>query len=229
MAIQISVLGAKGKMGTRVLALAAEDLGVKVVCAYSREGENLLDAFLKCDVAIDFTSPLATQDILAAALQTKKPLVIGTTGHSLEEKQAIEEASKTIPILYSANFSLGIALCLEAAAQLASALRPDCTIDIIETHHAHKKDAPSGTAIALANAAGAGRLAISSFREGEVIGEHTLIFSWGEEKIELKHTALSRDACAAGALRCANVLAGRGPGLYTFKDTFKDTFKNAIV
>ena len=218
MAIQISVLGAKGKMGTRVLALAAEDPGVKIVCAYSRKDADLLGAFLKCDVAIDFTSPLATQEILSAALQTGKPLVIGTTGHSLEEKRAIEEASKVIPILYSANFSLGIALCLEAAAQFARALKPGCTIDIVETHHAHKKDAPSGTAIALANAAGADPKGICSLREGEVIGEHTLIFKWGQEKIELKHTALSRDAFAAGALRGAQVLAGKGPGLYSVQD-----------
>jgi 4-hydroxy-tetrahydrodipicolinate reductase len=218
--IQVSVLGAKGKMGTRVLALAAVDLGVKVVCAYSRESGNLLNAFLKCDVAIDFTSPLATQDILAAALQTKKPLLIGTTGHSLKQRQAIEEAAKFIPILYSANFSLGIALCLETAEQFARALGADCTIDIVETHHAHKKDAPSGTAIALARAAGADPRTISSFRQGEVVGEHTLIFSWGQEKIELKHTALSRDAFAAGALRSAKGLAGKGPGFYSFKDVF---------
>lgn len=218
MAIRLTVLGASGKMGKRIFELADRDPEITVVHAYTRKQGDLLKSLSECDVAIDFTAPETLRDHLQAALNAGKALVIGTTGLSADEKRAIEEASQIIPILYSPNFSFGMALCLDAAARFAEALGSMGTIEIVETHHVHKKDAPSGTAIALAGAVGVDSSSVRSVRQGEVIGEHTVIFKGEGEKIELRHVALSRDVFAAGALRAAKFLAGRGPRLYTLKD-----------
>lgn len=150
MPIGLSVLGATGKMGKRILELAHKDPEFHIA--------GSPPDLLKCDVAIDFTVHEATKEHLQAALKAAKPIVIGTTGHSQEEIKEIEEASKSIPILYSPNFSFGMALCLDAASRFGRALYGDCTITIVETHHIHKKDSPSGTAIALAKAVGNGRI-----------------------------------------------------------------------
>ncbi|MBI2812298.1 MAG: 4-hydroxy-tetrahydrodipicolinate reductase [Candidatus Melainabacteria bacterium] len=241
-------------MGRRILQLALKDSQFHIVGGVARSdvhatigslvGDRCLqapissdpqNAFAECDVAIDFTSHEATRDYLQAALATNKALVIGTTGHTPEGKKAIEDAAKIIPILYSPNFSFGIALCLEAVARFGKALYGTCAIDIIETHHVHKKDRPSGTAFAFAAAVGNGRVSLEgssaqprrkeeivvhSIRSGEVIGEHIIIFESGHERIELKHTAHSRDAFAQGALMGAKFLAKKPPGLYSLKDMF---------
>lgn len=246
MTIALSVLGASGKMGKRVLQLALNDPSFHIVGATIRSAQsesmselpirlssNIKEALANCDVAIDFTSHEATENHLLAALDANKPLVIGTTGHTLEQRKAIEDAAKTIPILFSPNFSFGIALCLEVASRLGQALYGSCTIDIIETHHIHKKDRPSGTALAIAHAIGHGtvvledssprkkqEILIHAVRSGDVIGEHILIFECGHERIELKHTAHSRDAFAQGALMAAKFLAKQPPGLYALKDLF---------
>jgi 4-hydroxy-tetrahydrodipicolinate reductase len=256
MTIALAVLGASGKMGKRILQLAHKDPQFHVVGLGTRKEDfepftdligdkedqitratNPELALATCDVAIDFTSHEATRGHLEAATSAKKALVIGTTGHSPEAKKAIEEAAKTIPILFSPNFSFGIALCLEAVSRFGKRLFGSCTIDILETHHVFKKDRPSGTAIALANAIGNGKpvleshssqprkkeeIAIHSIRSGEVIGEHTIIFECGRERIELKHTAHSRDTFAHGALMGAKFLARQTPGLYSLKDLFND-------
>jgi 4-hydroxy-tetrahydrodipicolinate reductase len=231
-------------MGRRILQLAQEDTCFRVVGLGSRNAffEPLTDLFgeraeqitlssnpretlATCDVAIDFTSHETTRDHLQAAISAKKALVIGTTGHPTEAVKAIEEAAKIIPILFSPNFSFGIALCLEAAARFGRSLFGKCTIDILETHHIYKKDLPSGTALAFASTIGgdkAAEIIIHSIRSGEVVGEHTIIFECGHERIELKHTAHSRDAFAHGALIGAKFLAKQGPGLYSLKDLFKE-------
>jgi 4-hydroxy-tetrahydrodipicolinate reductase len=216
MSIALTVLGTSGKMGKRILELARKDPEFVVVGALTRASD--LD-MSQCDVAIDFTSHEATPRHLEAAVEFNKPLVIGTTGHSPEGRKAIEEAAKSIPILFSPNFSFGIALCLEAATRFGSALLGSSTIDIIETHHVHKKDQPSGTAYAFANAVG-GKAVIHSIRTGEVIGEHTIVFECGHERIELKHTTHSRDAFAHGALLGAKFLSRKPAGLYSLKDIF---------
>lgn len=254
MTIALAILGASGKMGRRILQLAQKDLCFCISGVGSRKNTSelsvdLIDAHGKkipfssdpmstvenCDVAIDFTSVDATQNHLEAAMSAGKALVIGTTGHSSEAKKAIEGAARVIPILFSPNFSFGIALCLEIAAHLGRALFSTCTIDILETHHIHKKDRPSGTALALAHAIGKGKpvlendsmqprdkneIVLHSIRSGEAIGEHSLIFECGHERIELKHTAHSRDAFAQGALLGAKFLAGKPPGLYSLRDLF---------
>lgn len=217
MTIALAILGASGKMGKRICQLAEQDPLFTIVGLRSR-GE--LSELGSCDVAIDFTSPEATGHHLEAALSAKKPLVIGTTGHQPEEKKAIQEAAQAIPILYSPNFSFGVALCLEAAAQISKRLFGACQITIYETHHIHKKDRPSGTALAFAQAVGSGPETIHSVRSGEVVGEHTVVFECGHERIELKHAAHSRDAFAHGALLGAKFLAKQPPGLYALKDLF---------
>ena len=201
MPIGITVIGARGRMGSRVISLAVGDFSVT--------------DWDKADVAIDFSSPLAAKDNLAKAIASRKPLVMGTTGHAPENYKAIEEASKEIPILFSPNFSLGMATCLEAAAFLAKRL--NCTIDIIEMHHSQKKDKPSGSALALARATDR-EVPIHSIRAGDIIGEHTVIFTCEGERIELKHQVFSRDAFAKGALKAAKFLIGRPAGLYSIKD-----------
>lgn len=236
MAIGIAVLGATGKVGSRIVDLAASDPQFSICqVASNLHRTDPLSLLQNCDVAIDFTTAAATAKFLAAAEQASKPLVIGTTGHSPEMKKAIEISSQTIPILYSPNFSFGIALCIQAVASFGKALFGTCTIDIVETHHVHKKDSPSGTALTLADAIGNGKkitahtssqprnkeeIVIHSIRSGESIGEHLIIFEWGHERIELKHTAHSRDAFAQGALLGAKFLAKQPPGLYSLLDIF---------
>jgi 4-hydroxy-tetrahydrodipicolinate reductase len=224
MPIALAVLGASGKMGKRILHLAENDPDFSIVTAMAM-----------CNVAIDFTAPEATLSHLEAAMSAKKAIVIGTTGHSTNENRAIVEAAQTIPILFSPNFSFGIALCLEAVALLGKRLFGRCTINILETHHEGKKDRPSGTALALADAVGSGKavlessqprtneeIVIHSIRAGEVVGEHTVLFETGHERIELKHTVHSRDAFAKGALMGAKFLAKQPPGLYALKDLFNE-------
>lgn len=225
MVIAIAVLGATGRMGKRILQLTAEDPDLQIACALTRPSfSDLLIALANADVAIDFTSSAATKMHLDAAVQAGKPLVLGTTGHSPEQLKEIEDASRVIPILHSANFSFGIALCMDAVARLGAALSSDGAIRIVETHHAHKKDSPSGTALALAKAASckeSSDVPIQSIRIGEVIGEHVVTFECGHEQIELKHTCHSRDTFAKGALLAAKFLCRQSPGLYSAKDLFK--------
>ena len=254
MTIALAVLGASGRMGKRILQLALKDPHFNLVglSVKDKSSQPLTDfigdrakqitltsnprlALANCDAAIDFTSHEATRDHLEAAVSERKALVIGTTGHTPEARKAIEEAAKFIPILFSPNFSFGVALCLEAAASLGKRLFGKCTIDILETHHAHKKDRPSGTAFTFANAIGNGKvvleknihqprkkeeIVIHSIRSGDVIGEHTIIFECGHERIELKHIAHSRDTFAHGALMGAKFLVQQSPGLYSLQDLF---------
>jgi 4-hydroxy-tetrahydrodipicolinate reductase len=201
MAIGITVMGARGRMGSRVISLAA--------------GDFFVTEWAKADVAIDFSSQLAAKENLAKALASRKPLVMGTTGHTPENHAAIEAASKEIPILFSPNFSLGMVACLEAATLLAKRL--DCAIDIVEAHHAQKKDRPSGTALLLARSMGK-EVPIHSIRAGDIIGDHTILFTCEGERIELKHHVVSRDAFAQGALKAAKFLVKQPPGLYSVKD-----------
>lgn len=196
-------------MGSRVASLAHARPEFKV-----EEGSGHFD------VAIDFSSHTATQEMLKRMVDLKKPVVIGTTAHSPENRAAIAAASKEIPILFSPNFSLGMAVCLEAVELIAKRLGSLCSIDIVEAHHVHKKDKPSGTALALQQAARKPDSPIHSIRAGDIIGDHTVIFTCAGERIELKHQVDSRDAFAEGALKAASFLIGKNPGLYSIKDLF---------
>jgi len=209
MAIMIYVFGSRGRIGSSLVSLIQSHAGYKT--------EDQLE---KADVAIDFSSPLGTQEILKQVVRLKKPIVIGTTGHSPENQATISLASQEIPILFSPNFSLGMGSCLEAAALLAKQLKNQASIDIIETHHLHKKDRPSGTALLLAQAMKSKEIPIHSLRAGDTLGDHTVIFTLEGERIELKHQVYSRNVFARGALKAAVFLCGQDPGLYSVKDLF---------
>lgn len=224
--IRLLVHGASGRMGSAVLRLAARDPRFTVAAAVSRAGEPIegapglaasaLEAAPDFDLAIDFSLPEAFDGILAACVQREAALVSGTTGLDEAQRQRLDHASSRIETLWASNFSLGVAV-LEELVKRASAALPDWPLTLLETHHVHKKDAPSGTALTLARAAQAvtGRApAIESLREGEVIGIHRLQFAGPGETLELGHVAGDRDLFARGALQAAALVAGRGPGAY---------------
>lgn len=200
MAIKIGLIGPLGRMGKAVAALHP------VIPIFKQTPRE----HLECDVLIDFSSCHALSENLSA----RKPIVIGTTGHP--SFTLIEETAKHLPIFYSANFSLGAALLNETAKWIAKYFSGD--IDLIETHHVHKKDAPSGTALEIAK--NLPNAKIHSIRSGRIVGEHTVIFNNPEEKITISHQAHNREAFAKGALAAAHFLKGKPPGLYGMEHLF---------
>src|SRR3989338_9173236 len=228
--VTIAVNGAAGRMGSRILALAAQaPKKYKVGGSFDHAKRGLSplspEGLKKVDVLIDFSSPEGTDQSLRACVSSKTKLVIGTTGLGPQTQEDVKKASKVIPIIYSANMSVGINLVAEALELLASRLGREFKISITEAHHIHKKDAPRGTALLLKNAmAVAGKaIEIKSIREGEIVGDHTVLFSGPAETIEITHRAQSRDVFALGALRAAVFLAKSGkPGkLYSMRDVLR--------
>lgn len=193
-------------------------------CAASHPSMQNVSTLEACDVALDFSVSEAAVEHIEAAQSTQKPLVLGTTGLPAAAFESLKKASTRIPIIQSANFSIGIALCLEMAEKIGSTLYGRSQIEIFETHHIHKKDRPSGTALALAQAIhpqAPEEIAIHSHRLGETVGEHQLICSLPHETIEIKHSARSRDTFAEGALFAAKWLLSQPPGLYSLKDLLR--------
>jgi 4-hydroxy-tetrahydrodipicolinate reductase len=260
---RIAVMGAAGRMGKTLIEAvhrvddmrlgAAVDradsslVGVDVgeLVAQGKMGINLsgeLNAVLdQFDVLIDFTHPSVTLNNLAICRQAGKAMVIGTTGFSPEEKQLLVDAGKQIPIVFAANFSVGVNLCLKLLDTAARVLGDDVDIEIIEAHHRHKVDAPSGTALRMgevvANALGRdlqkvavyGRegqtgareretIGFATVRAGDVVGDHTVLFAADGERVEITHKASSRMTFAKGAVRAALWLQQREPGLYDMQD-----------
>lgn len=260
---RIAVMGAAGRMGKTLIEAvqladgaslsAAVDradsslVGVDVgeLVAQGKMGVNLsgdlhavLDQF---DVLIDFTHPSVTLKNLEVCRQAGKAMIIGTTGFSPEEKQLLADAGKQISIVFAANFSVGVNLCLKLLDTAARVLGDDVDIEIIEAHHRHKVDAPSGTALRMgevvANALGRdlqkvavyGRegqtgareretIGFATVRAGDVVGDHTVLFAADGERVEITHKASSRMTFAKGAVRAALWLQGRQPGLYDMQD-----------
>lgn len=171
------------------------------------------------DVAIDFSLPKGFDALLALCLTRGSALVSGTTGLDAAQHDALEGAASKIPVCHAANFSLGVAVLSELVERAASSL-PEWDCDILESHHVHKQDAPSGTALALA--AQAERHGVSpryaSVRAGDIVGEHNVQFTAAGERIELIHRATNRDIFARGALHVASKIAGRQPGQYRVAD-----------
>jgi 4-hydroxy-tetrahydrodipicolinate reductase len=193
------------------------------------------------DVLIDFTHPTVTLKNLAFCRKHGKAMIIGTTGFSVEEKQLLAEAGKDIPIVFAANFSVGVNLCLKLLDTAARVLGDDVDIEIMEAHHRHKVDAPSGTAVrmgeVIADALGRdlkkvavyGRegqtgareretIGFATVRAGDIVGDHTVLFAADGERVEITHKASSRMTFAKGAVRAALWLDGREPGLYDMQD-----------
>lgn len=193
------------------------------------------------EVVIDFSGAPALVPLLGACRASGKPLVIGTTGHTAEQRATIQQAAGEIPIVFAANFSVGVNTLFWLTRQAAQILGPDFDLEIIEVHHRLKKDAPSGTARRLAEilaeargldyetdarhgregivgARGAREIGVHAVRGGDVVGEHTVVFADVGERVELVHKASSRETFALGALRSAAWLRGRPPGLYDMED-----------
>jgi 4-hydroxy-tetrahydrodipicolinate reductase len=243
----IGILGARGRMGRAIEAVAAE-LGVGVAGGVDKDGAvhgphadpQALGA--ASDVLIDFSSPAAMTANLAAAVQSGTALVIGTTGLSPEDHAAIDEAAKSIAVLQTANTSLGVNLLAALVKEAAQRLGTDWDIEIVEMHHRHKVDSPSGTALLLGAAANQGRGAAqgeldrfdrrhdepgareeggiyyASLRGGSVAGDHQVVLATDGERIELGHRAESRAIFARGAVKAALWLAGKPAGRYTMTD-----------
>lgn len=200
MAPKIGLIGATGRLGQAISALHPI-----IPILHSTPRTNL-----PCDILIDVSSHYALLENLSA----NKPIVIGTTGHT--DFTPIQAAAKHLPIFYAPNFSLGIALLQKLVSQIAPFFPSD--IDILETHHTQKKDAPSGTALLLAQSLPNAH--IHSIRSGKNFGEHTIHFTTDSERLTLSHQAHSRDAYARGALAAAQFLLGKPPGLYTMDNLF---------
>ncbi len=237
---RICVLGSNGRMGKAVIEAAKTQQGVSVSSAIDRD-DDMAAALRASDVYIDFTTPAATRQAAELAARTKLAAVIGTTGLTPAEDSAIAALSEVAPVVVAANFSLGVNLVLGLVKQAARVLGPDWDAEVVETHHNKKRDAPSGTALAIARAIAAGHgvdydqvkrhtrdgdvgprprgeIGVSTVRGGDVIGEHVAYFFGAAERIEIAHRATSRSIFAAGAVRAAAWVAGKPPGRYDMLD-----------
>jgi len=251
----IALPGAGGRMGQMILSLLTEQnialkaatehsassmLGKQVMGITITDNAQALGQGPGC-VIVDFTRPEVTMQHLAVARATATPMVIGTTGLTAEDELKIAEAAKDIPIIYCANTSVGVTLLSQIVSEVARILSDDWDIEIVETHHHHKIDAPSGTALALGHAAAKGRgvsldavrdsgrdgetgarkkgdIGFAVLRGGDVAGEHTVSFFGQQERIELTHKATGRIIFARGAVQAARFAATAPKGLYSMKD-----------
>lgn len=238
--MKIMIIGAAGRMGKELITLvrngyAGTDAYVGID-AYSDDYPHApADCGQSVDVIVDFSHMSATDTVLDYAVATGTPCVIGTTGHTQEQLAHIQAAAKHVPVFHSGNMSVGIAVLLQLAKQTARAF-PDADIEIIEVHHKHKADAPSGTALMLANAicevrpdakkvlgrSGQGKrepqdIGISAVRMGNVVGEHKVCICTESQTIVLEHKAHTRALFAEGALTAAAYIANKTPGLYNMQ------------
>ena len=238
MAIKVLLNGAKGRMGIAI-ATAAESCGCEIAAACDI-GDNPADFIDACDVAIDFSFRDVTPVIAKLCAECGKPLVIGTTGHTPEQRAEILEYAKKIPIVWAGNYSVGVNLLNYLTKIAAQILDDNYDVEIVEMHHKMKKDAPSGTAeklkeiVCQARGVGEesvcygrhglvgerprGEIGVHALRGGSVVGDHTVMFAADGERVELVHKAADRKVFAIGALRAAKWLEGRPAGLYGMDD-----------
>jgi 4-hydroxy-tetrahydrodipicolinate reductase len=218
--VRVALIGARGRMGQTIADLVKNNSKIDIV-AQCDLGDAIESAMKGCDVAIDFSNANATDEVCRAASQNRKPLVIGTTGHSPEQRRVIEKTAKSVPIVFASNFSVGVNALFALTRRAAEILGPGFKPEIVETHHTQKKDAPSGTAKTLGEIlkqAGKSDVPIQSIREGDVVGEHTVTFIGPSERLELTHRAGSREIFARGALRAAEWVVDKSAGLYSMRD-----------
>lgn len=224
-------------MGRRIIELAVSGREFDVTLALERRGHNLIgknidkvkvssspDGIFLVDALIDFTIASAAMENLSYALKYKKPLVLATTGFTDKEVEDIHSAAKSMPIVFSPNMSVGVNLLFEAAGDIARKLGENYDIELIEAHHKAKKDSPSGTAKKLAEEifkATGRNIPTHAIRAGDIIGDHSLIYAGGGERIEIKHQAHSRDVFALGALKAAKWIVDKPAGLYSMRDVLK--------
>jgi len=245
--IKMLLCGCAGKMGAAVRNIVKERQDCRLVAGVDRIPvqlefpvyQNIEDTAGPVDVVVDFSHPSALDSILRYCRANRTAAVLCTTGYSPEQVQAVEDAARELPVFYSRNMSLGINLLVELAKMAESVLREDFDVEIVEAHHNQKIDAPSGTALMLADAVNQvrennmkytydrhsqrkkrelGELGIHSIRGGTIVGEHQVIFAGKHEVITLSHSAQSKELFAVGAVNAAVFMAGRGPGLYNMGD-----------
>ena len=211
-------------MGKAIAAGIEKDAGLSLAGVWSRGGD--LDALVAAaDVIIDFSLPEGTEQVLAAVSAGNKPLVCGVSGLSESQLRTLDETAGGVAVVYDRNMSLGIAVLERSVREAAASLGPDFAVVISETHHVHKKDAPSGTALklgeAIAAARGEGDMSAIEFeveRRGEVPGDHEVVLQTGTERLSFAHSVTTRQVFADGALRAARWIVGRPPGRYSMQD-----------
>jgi 4-hydroxy-tetrahydrodipicolinate reductase len=238
MATRILINGSRGRMGQAV-AMAAREMGIEIAGAVD-VGDDLGSGLAGADVVIDFSSHAATRSLLEAAVARGKPVVLGTTGHSADEKGRLLALAAQVPCVWAGNFSVGVNLLFALTRRASAVLGPDYDAEVVEMHHRFKKDAPSGTAARLleiileerkldASALRHGRegitgertsgeVGIHALRGGDVVGDHTVIFAALGERVELTHKAGDRGIFARGALRAAAWIVTQKPGVYDMQD-----------
>ncbi len=260
---RIIVAGASGRMGSRIVALSKEYSGLKLVGAFEKKGheavgkdagfiagigetgiklsDSLEEIIDNGDVIIDFTTPHSTKETIKLSAKKGKAMVIGTTGISKGDMKEMDASIKSIPCVMASNMSTGVNLLLKVLQDIARVLGDEYDIEIIEAHHRLKKDAPSGTALKMAQVLADAikrnldevavyarkgligertkkEIGIQTIRAGDIVGEHTVLFGGLGERIEITHRASSRDTFARGALRAALWISGRTAGLYDMQD-----------
>jgi len=233
--IKVAVSGCQGRMGQRILNLTQEDKNFKISGLLEHEDHPMIDHKLNnvpisadaeslkgSHVLIEFTTPTATIVHLKACLKHKVKMVIGTTGLSDNDIKTIKAASKKIPIVFSSNMSVGVNILFKVAREVAAKTKEAYGIKIVEAHHIHKKDKPSGTAKSLLKiveeASGQKVTNVESIREGEIIGDHDVIFESSVDKIIIGHRAKTRDIFAKGSLVAAKFVAKKAKGLFDMQD-----------
>ncbi len=246
--IRAAIIGVSGRMGRELVRAASDNPGMSVVAAVAsptspaigkdagelagiktigvRVTNDLAAALSQADVAIDFSDPRVTQSNLTACRLARKPLLIGTTGFAADLPAAFEAAAKDIPLLVAPNTSVGVTLLIELVREAARALPVQFDIEITEAHHRMKRDAPSGTALALGRAAAEGRnqpfdgstTRFAVVRGGDIVGEHAVLFAGIGESLTLSHRATDRAIFARGALQAAAWLVSQPPGRYFMRD-----------
>jgi 4-hydroxy-tetrahydrodipicolinate reductase len=261
--IKAVVTGAAGRMGARIINVLSGSEGIRLAAAIERKGSSLLgqdaggpagipptgimitdnigQALKVADVLIDFTVPDSSLEHIQVCAEQHKPVVIGTTGFTKEQIDQIRKHAQAIPCILSPNMSIGVNLSFKILAEVAKALGDDYDVEIVEAHHRMKKDAPSGTAIKMAQVIAQAlnrnldevgvyarkgmigersrkEIGIQTVRAGDIVGEHTVFFAGKGERIEITHRAHSRDTFAAGAVRAAKWVVGKKPGMYDMQD-----------
>ena len=251
--LKIIVSGCNGHMGRSVVGICANTSDVEVVAGFnrtavSRDGfpvySDPMEYAGEADVVIDFSNPANLTSLLNYSVERQVPIVLCTTGYSAEQLAEIEEAAKKVPVFKSGNMSLGVNLMLHLVRRAAAVLGADFDVEIVERHHRRKVDAPSGTALMIAEAAAEGlpyepelkfvrhsvrqprgghEIGISSVRGGTIVSEHEINFAGLDEVLEIMHAALSRHVVAARRVTAARFIAGvKNPGMYNMDDALAD-------
>lgn len=238
MPLSIHINGSRGRMG-RAVADAVSEAGL-AIAAETDVGDDLRAAMAKADAIIDFSAPGGTEALLQHAVALRKPIVIGTTGHEPTERRRLLQLAAGVPCVWAGNFSVGVNLLFALTRRAAAVLGSDYDTEVVEMHHRFKKDAPSGTAARLleiileerrlgAEALRHGRegltgerkpteVGVHALRGGDVVGDHTVMFAALGERVELTHKASDRGIFARGAVRAAQWVVGRPPGVYDMQD-----------